>query len=202
MDKNTIVKEKAKYERLYNEVPEYTNFSPAMLIVNEAMGFCRRNDLKSVLDIGCATGRATKAFHDKGFNVFGLDITLKGVDKAIKDEIGDCFVEAPVEDIPFKGNSFDYVFCIDFMEHVHPDNVYMALAEMSRVCKGYARFQIALNKDGFGKRIGAPLHISLFSVDDWSKRIMQNFIILSKVQAGSVITFLCQPKCKECRLGR
>jgi ubiquinone/menaquinone biosynthesis C-methylase UbiE len=198
---NIIISEKAKYERLYDEVPAYTNFSPGMLIVENAIGFCQRNNLKSVIDIGCATGRATKEFSNHGFNVKGLDITLKGVDKEIMKEIKDCFVESPVENIPFKDNEFDFVFCIDFLEHIHPDNIDRALSEIARVCIGYAQFKIALYKDGFGKAINESLHLSLFRVDKWTELLLKHFKIILKIPRSSNVDFICVPTCEECRLG-
>ena len=154
-------KEKEKYQRVWNEIEEYGNYSPAVNYMHIILDILKKCGVRSVLDAGCGSGRATQMLIDKGYKVMGVDITLDGlVDKSMKEHC----IEAALWDIPLH-DPFDAVLSIDVLEHIPTQMINKTVSELSRLCKKFALFQIALFKDGFGKRINDTLHLSLLSIN-------------------------------------
>lgn len=92
---------------------------------------------KTILDVGCGDGRDGNFFETKyGLQWCGIDIysdaNMKGA--GLKFKIGSIFR------IPFKNNTFDYVFTHDVLHHIdepyHRKQKHLAgLKELKRVCK-------------------------------------------------------------------
>lgn len=91
---------------------------------------------EKILDLGMGPGRWSKFFIDIGFNkVVGLDLSDKMVGMARKEIKSIKFrsVIADIENIPFKGCSFDKVFCFRTFKYLpNPKN---AINEIVRVTK-------------------------------------------------------------------
>lgn len=79
---------------------------------------------KTCLDVGCGGGRYSIAMAQLGAaSVVGVDISLAGLEDARRRAIDHRvirFEEASVLDLPFKGNSFDFVCCSGVLHHT-PD---------------------------------------------------------------------------------
>lgn len=102
------------------------------------------NDKKlSILDIGCSHGAMTAgiADHPNVSKIVGLEVEEDAVNlanglKRLKyypngDKME--FIIGKAESLPFKNNSFDYIFCHTVIEHV--DNIELSIAEMARCIK-------------------------------------------------------------------
>jgi ubiquinone/menaquinone biosynthesis C-methylase UbiE len=89
----------------------------------------------NLLDIGCHSGKFTyeiskKLVHTK---ITGIDISNDAIKYAIKTYKNISFVVSDAQDISFKNSSFDYVTCLEVMEHVmSPKKV---ITEIKRVLK-------------------------------------------------------------------
>ncbi len=190
---NIAMLEKTKYETVWTEIPEYGEYSPAMRVVDSAMALCKERNARTLLDAGCGVGRATAAFVDAGFEAVGVDITLKGVGQEIREAYAGRFFECTLWDMPKEWAAFDFIFCVDVMEHIHPTMVGATLSELSRLCGGAAYFNIALFPDGFGARIGEALHLSLFSADEWEEKLSGYFGSVERLEeSGGSVSFLCE----------
>lgn len=100
-----------------------------------------------ILDVGCADGVFSKVILDKSKadELIGVDVLKSSVDwagkhwkktKRMKFKTGDA------HDLKFKSGTFDAVFCLEVLEHVHnPEKV---LKEFKRVLKkkGYGVFLV------------------------------------------------------------
>jgi len=85
-----------------------------------------------LLDLGCGKGYFLNAFKKLGFSVKGVD--LESINKNIKK------VDLEKGKLPFSNNSFDFVICIDLIEHINnPDNL---MKETRRVLKPSGLFVI------------------------------------------------------------
>ncbi len=94
---------------------------------------------KKVLDMGCGSGRFTNALAQQGCKLaIGVDLGDHGLnvakhfakDNSIKNVK---FIKASVLKLPFKDNSFDFVFCKGVLHHT--GNLNKGLLEIKRVLK-------------------------------------------------------------------
>lgn len=109
---------------------------------------------KRILDAGCGEGRFTKPFIMEGVDIVGMDFAEEYV-KMDRAKLKGVFVVGSVTNIPFKEEHFDYVFCVDVLQHVL--NLDKALSEFHRVLKkGGTLFIIDKNKYGLHRKYLIP----------------------------------------------
>lgn len=79
----------------------------------------------TVLDVGCADGYVGRALKEKGCKVYGIEIDATAAEMARRDykEVILCDVEEK-EVLPFADGFFDYIICLDILEHLkRPDGL-------------------------------------------------------------------------------
>ncbi|MEM9589797.1 MAG: bifunctional 2-polyprenyl-6-hydroxyphenol methylase/3-demethylubiquinol 3-O-methyltransferase UbiG [Pseudomonadota bacterium] len=95
-----------------------------------------------VLDLGCAGGFMAEAMHDRGATVTGIDPATNAIDiaRAHAEAHGrDISYDVGVgEDLPYESAAFDFVVCVDVLEHVQC--LSSVLNEVSRVLRGGGMF--------------------------------------------------------------
>jgi len=85
---------------------------------------------KSVLDVGCGTGKIVNLLRNEGIDAWGIDIAEE------KGEFAPEYcVYGDAINIPFEDNRFDVVVSNDFMEHIAEENIDKVYSEMKRVAK-------------------------------------------------------------------
>jgi len=93
---------------------------------------------KDLLDVGCGDGSDAIIFQEEyGLNVSAIDVYTHENIKNIKNLN---FKEAGIYDIPYKDNSFDYIFSHDVLHHIDEENQsyekhIQGLKELLRVVK-------------------------------------------------------------------
>jgi ubiquinone/menaquinone biosynthesis C-methylase UbiE len=90
----------------------------------------------AVLDAGCAAGRDSELFRQKGFQVTGVDISggLIGVGRQQFPEVN--FVQANFLELPFPDQSYDAIWAHQSLLHLETqDDVRKALSEFHRVLR-------------------------------------------------------------------
>jgi ubiquinone/menaquinone biosynthesis C-methylase UbiE len=107
---------------------------------------------KKILDIGCGSGRFTNAFGKLGAKLsVGVDLGSEGLrlaklfakDNNIKNTK---FYKSNVLKLPFKSNTFDFVFCKGVLHHT--GDTYVGLLELKRVLKTGSKAFIYLYGQG------------------------------------------------------
>jgi len=144
-----------------------------------------------ILDIGCGSGLVIQILRDSGYDVTGTDITLEGlklqhkpfnfgqpIPKRIFNKEG--FYEAPIWNMPFKDNEFDFTFSTDVLEHLPPEMVPSAIKEIYRVTALRTFHCIATFRDNRG---GYVFHLTLENIQWWK----DNFNLLKPIPISAEI---------------
>jgi SAM-dependent methyltransferase len=91
---------------------------------------------KRILEVGCGSGGLLDLL--KATNqVVGVDAARDGIAACVARGIEAYCIDPSSEPLPFPTGSFDFVICLETMEHMM--NPYYALMEMRRVLKGGGR---------------------------------------------------------------
>ncbi len=86
-----------------------------------------------ILDVGCGTGHLAAELTQRGYEVWGVDLSQEMVRYAREHYDPDRFRVGDIERIPFPDNTFDALMCLGVMEYLSSDEP--ALREMRRVLK-------------------------------------------------------------------
>jgi ubiquinone/menaquinone biosynthesis C-methylase UbiE len=87
---------------------------------------------RTILDAGVGTGRFAKPLQDSGFEVVGIDIARKMINKAKERSVSNLLL-GDVCFLPFKDNSFDATVCIHVLHLISEWKT--ALQEICRVTR-------------------------------------------------------------------
>ena len=145
------------YGNLFSEFDDHHYFEEPVKLLLERF---ERNELpikdfqgKKALDAGCGGGRYTLALKNIGFGeVVGVDISKPGLKNcrtrlAEKGTSGISFEEGTVLDLPFKDESFDFVFSNGVLHHTN--DLVKGIHELLRVLKqGEAGFLYLIENPG------------------------------------------------------
>ncbi len=93
---------------------------------------------KRVLVVGAGTGAESIVFHKRHAKIYAVEPNARALEilRLKADFHGiprDRFRKATAEHLPYKRNSFDFVYCYTVLEHVQ--DVDKSISEMVRVCK-------------------------------------------------------------------
>ena len=99
----------------------------------------KRNDCKSILDLGCGLGRHSILFAKYGFKVTSVDISKDGLDYLRnwqKEEGVDCLCKiADMKKLLFASDAFDCIFAYHSISHCDTEGMKQVLNEIKRVLK-------------------------------------------------------------------
>jgi len=100
----------------------------------------RKKGIKRVLDLGCGSGRHLVYLAKKGFEMYGIDISERGIKIAkqwlkenglkAKLKIGDIYKK-----LPYPDEFFDAIICIRTLNHGKIEWIRKCIKEMHRILK-------------------------------------------------------------------
>jgi SAM-dependent methyltransferase len=94
----------------------------------------RTHDRPASLDVGCAYGFYVERLAAAGFDAHGVDVSEYAVERARARGVANVGV-ANAGVLPFPDASFDFVTCIDVIEHVPAEQSAAVAAEIHRVLR-------------------------------------------------------------------
>lgn len=89
------------------------------------------------LDAGCGYGFFSQMLSKKGYTVVALDVSTGMIRKAreLIDDSNVWFVRGSITHLPLKENKFDFVLCVDTLQHFTDSFINQALDEFRRATK-------------------------------------------------------------------
>lgn len=107
------------------------------------------------LDVGCATGFVVEVLRELGLASEGCDVSPFAVTHPTPGAQGHLRVADLRTWLPWEDGAFDVVSALETLEHMPPDEVPAALAELRRVCAGYVYATIpSFGRNGEGEPDG------------------------------------------------
>jgi len=107
---------------------------------------------RRTLDVGCASGFVVEALRELGVDAEGVDVSQFAVEQAAAGARGHVRQGDLTRRLPFRGRRFDVVTAYETLEHLPPEAVPAALAELRRVCAGY----VVATIPSFGPNANGP----------------------------------------------
>lgn len=163
-DASLVIREKEKY--VHQWAGQYKPSVCAPVLAQYLQNTSRLNQV--LLDIGCGNGLTVGLLRAAGFFCDGVDITLRGKHRGqvpFDHEIG--FHEAPVWQMPFKDDEYDYTFSTDVLEHLPTEMVDASIQEIYRVTREKTFHCIAT----FPHEVdGVDLHLTVRPIEWWKER--------------------------------
>ena len=92
---------------------------------------------RHTLDAGCALGFVVEALRELDLDAEGVDVSYYAVDHATAGARGHVRQGSLLDRLPFDDADFDVVTALETLEHLPPDSIPTAIAELRRVCRGY-----------------------------------------------------------------
>jgi SAM-dependent methyltransferase len=102
--------------------------------------YANENNVKSILDLGCGSGRHTVLLAKLGFNVYAMDISGTGL-KITKDWLQDHNLKAKLtkascyDRFPYDNDFFDAVISTQVIHHNYHEKILFTISEIIRVLK-------------------------------------------------------------------
>lgn len=87
---------------------------------------------RSILDIGCGTGKTTVYLHRRGFEAVGVEASSLAI---LKSENPDLIHQHDLRNELHLRKSFDLVWCFEVAEHIHPKFVDIFVNNLTRHSK-------------------------------------------------------------------
>lgn len=129
----------------------------------------------TVVDVGCGNGSSLRWLTSEGYTPTGLDIARNC-----------CKSPYVVADIVSEQSRniglFDYGFCVDVLEHIPPNDVSAAIANIRAIVRRGVYFHIAIGPDKDGEQIGEVLHLSIFDRDWWHMALGKQFPLILELR--------------------
>jgi hypothetical protein len=181
---DTLESEQKKYEEIWQK-PVYSEKSPAMEWVEEAVDLLGVEYGDSISDFGCGTGRSVRWMIDQGFDAVGVDITPAGLDQEIP------FVQAALWESD-KLPQTKYGFSTDVMEHIPRDKIRETLRAIHDSCSVGCYLNIDTLPDHLGQLIGKPLHLTVMEYSKWEALLKEFWPNVSGRPEGRQAIFVCR----------
>jgi len=106
-----------------------------------------------ILEAGCGAGRILRYYHDRGYNIIGVDFIgcaitkLKKTDPSLKVEVGD------ITDLRFKDGTFRYILSFGLYHNLDGDNLEKAIRETYRVMEKGGEVCASFRADNIQNRL-------------------------------------------------
>ena len=102
--------------------------------LKNSIGTIKGDKKGKILEAGCGNGRILRYFHNKGYNIHGIDFIENAIDKLKKADQSLLVSTQSILNTDFKDNEFKYILAFG-LYHNFRNELLPALAETSRILK-------------------------------------------------------------------
>ena len=114
--------------------------------VIEAVNFFKHELVRTVLDLGCGTGRHTAYLLEEGFQIYGCDSSEAALELAMAALPAVNFETCNMTSLPYEDGFFDAVICNHVIQHGTRAEIKVAISEIHRILrKGGILFLVAIS---------------------------------------------------------
>ncbi len=114
--------------------------------VIEAVNFFKQELVRTVLDLGCGTGRHTAYLLEEGFQIYGCDSSETALELAMDALPTVNFETCNMTSLPYGNSFFDAVICNHVIQHGTIAEIKAAISEIDRILrKGGLLFLVAVS---------------------------------------------------------
>lgn len=163
------IRELKKYQAMWS-MPEYRKICHGLdFFIGHRHEMGR---FKSVLDIGCGTGRLLRYMVEKGYDAEGVDFAFNCLDEEVKKcDIYPAikFHEASIWEMNLE-RKFEVGICADVMEHIPEERINKTLANIHKHCS--RTYYVIANYES--KYLGHLLHVTR-KPKEWWKEVLEGF---------------------------
>ena len=177
--------ERHKYAKIWAR-PEYHVGSPGERAVPIFLHYVPPARRTTVVDAGCGSGRGAVRLAHAGFEVTCLDFCRTAVEPAAQ---GFPYIDAVLWEMP-PALSFDWVYCVDVLEHIPTEKVDAVLDGLARLATQGGFLQICCLPDNHGSLIGDTLHLTIQKPNWWKPRIAERWPIVADHSTGEYATYV------------
>lgn len=129
----------------------------------------------AILECGCGPGGILGEIHSDGHILVGVDINFKSLSKARENSAAkDSLLQANIELLPFKENSFDIAYCVGVLSYLEKDRE--AIKEISRVLKPGGRVIISVPNFFTFNKIFDPYYYLIGPVRALGNKLLNFFL--------------------------
>jgi len=179
----TAEREQQKYRRMWAH-DQYHFASPGERAVPTFLNACHPPAGDSLVDIGAGTGRAGQKMEEAGLRVTLLDCCPEANETPLP-----C-LEVILWDLPPTLPRFDWIYCVDVMEHIPPEYIDQTLDHMVKLTGKGGYLQVCCVPDNCGKLIRETLHLTIQPAEWWAQHVAARWPILSHSADGTYATFI------------
>lgn len=162
-----IYNNKAYYQHIY--ASERINSQQSRQFYHDVAEYLQRVlSVKSVLDVGCATGMVVSGFRDLGVEAYGIDVSAYAISQVREQDRPFVHEQSALEDLPsdFPAH-FDLVTCIEVAEHIPEEQTE---AFIKRLCELGDYVVFSSSPSDMEDRT----HFNVQQQEYWCKRFAEN----------------------------
>lgn len=169
---------------------------PTSRFANRVFLFLKNKKIKTILDLGCGSGRDSMFFTKKGFEVVSLDIFINASQQEKLKKAGIKFMNKDIKNIKFKPKSFDVIYAHLSLHYFDDKTTDKVLNNLYNILKpgGYIFIKCKSTSDKFfgkGKKIEKNYydfgHKRHFFTKECMKEKLKKFKIIKIIKTNCLL---------------
>lgn len=131
------------------------------------------NPHANILDVGCGNGVISRYLGQFGFNITGIDVSSKAIEKAhsLNKYPNVRFVNKSAEELIAEGAKYDAIICSEVLEHLNNPDALLEVLNKSLVAEGKLIITVPNGKGPRESLVTKPV-LKLRSKNNWAWKII------------------------------